>query len=470
MLRIFNSYSRKKEVFNPIEDGKVKMYVCGMTVYDYCHLGHARVLIAFDTVYRYLMCLGYDVTYIRNVTDIDDNIIKRAAENKEDFMALTKRFTQAMHDDCEALAVLPPTLEPRATDNIPEIIEMISVLITKGYAYSADNGDVYYKVKAFESYGQLSGRNLSELRAGERVAIDEYKQDPLDFVLWKSAKEGEPSWSSPWGEGRPGWHIECSAMSTRYLGKHFDIHGGGMDLKFPHHENEIAQSEAATDEHFVNYWMHNGFIRVDGEKMSKSLGNFFTIRDVLESFSAEEVRFFILSSHYRSPLNYADTNLINARASLTRLYTALRGFVSDTMSADPEHEKAVEGYQQRFNVAMNDDFNTPEAFAILFEMASEMNRQREVNSAYAQLIANKLRALGSLLGILGSDADEYLRAGSSTSPDDNFSEAEIEGLISQRSEARSNKDWGESDRIRDLLDSHGVTLEDTAATTTWRRK
>lgn len=470
MLRIFNSYSRKKEVFNPIEDGKVKMYVCGMTVYDYCHLGHARVLIAFDTVYRYLMSLGYDVTYIRNVTDIDDNIIKRAAENKEDFMALTKRFTQAMHDDCEALAVLPPTLEPRATDNVPEIIEMISVLISKDYAYSADNGDVYYKVKAFESYGQLSGRNLSELRAGERVAIDEYKQDPLDFVLWKSAKEGEPSWSSPWGEGRPGWHIECSAMSTRYLGKHFDIHGGGMDLKFPHHENEIAQSEAATDEHFVNYWMHNGFIRVDGEKMSKSLGNFFTIRDVLGSFSAEEVRFFILSSHYRSPLNYADTNLINARASLTRLYTALRGFVSDTTSADPEHEKAVEGYQQQFNAAMNDDFNTPEAFAVLFEMAGEMNRQRELNSAYAQLIANKLRALGSLLGILGSDADEYLRAGSSANSDNGFSEAEIEVLISQRSEARSNKDWGESDRIRDLLDSHGVTLEDTATATTWRRK
>lgn len=470
MLRIFNSYSRKKEIFNPLESGKVKMYVCGMTVYDYCHLGHARVLIVFDTVYRYLMSLEYDVTYIRNVTDIDDNIIKRAAENKEDFMALTKRFTQAMHDDCEALAVLPPTLEPRATDNVPEIIEMISVLISKDYAYSAVNGDVYYKVKEFESYGQLSGRNLSELRAGERVAIDKYKQDPLDFVLWKSAKKGEPSWASPWGEGRPGWHIECSAMSTRYLGNHFDIHGGGMDLKFPHHENEIAQSEAATDEHFVNYWMHNGFIRVDGEKMSKSLGNFFTIRDVLESFSAEEVRFFILSSHYRSPVNYSDTNLLNARASLTRLYTALRGLTTDVITDDPECLKAVDAYQTQFNGAMNDDFNTPEAFVVLFDMAGEINRQRETKPAFAQLIANKLRVLGELLGMLQSDADEYLRTGSGVSDDDSFSEVEIEQLISQRSKARSNKDWGESDRIRDLLYSHGVVLEDTAQTTAWRRK
>jgi cysteinyl-tRNA synthetase len=325
MLKIYNSLSKQKETFTPIDPGKVRMYVCGMTVYDYCHVGHARVLVVFDVVYRYLRYLGLDVTYVRNITDIDDKIIKRALENGEEFQRLTERFIEAMHEDAEAIGVLPPDLEPRATDNIDEILAMIDTLQKKGMAYQAGNGDVYYSVKAFPDYGKLSHKKLEDLQAGSRVEVDEAKQDPLDFVLWKPAKPDEPFWDSPWGRGRPGWHIECSAMSTRFLGNHFDIHGGGLDLQFPHHENEIAQSEGCTGEHFVNYWMHNGFVRINEEKMSKSLGNFFTLREVLERYQGEEIRAFILSSHYRSPLNYSDEQLDHARQALTRLYTALRG-------------------------------------------------------------------------------------------------------------------------------------------------
>jgi cysteinyl-tRNA synthetase len=462
MLQIFNSLTRRKETFTPIEPGKVRMYVCGMTVYDYCHLGHARVLVVFDIVYRYLQALGMEVTYVRNVTDIDDKIIQRANENGESFGALTARFIQAMHEDAAALGVLPPTHEPRATDNIDAIIAMIETLIEKGYAYVVANGDVYYDVHKFDAYGQLSGKRLEDLRAGARVEVGEIKRDPLDFVLWKAAKPGEPSWSSPWGEGRPGWHIECSAMSTQLLGNHFDIHGGGQDLQFPHHENEIAQSEACTGEHFVNYWMHNGFVRINEEKMSKSLGNFFTVREILARYRPEEVRYFILTSHYRSPLNYADAQLDNARGALTRLYTALRGLPETTPAAAP-------AARERFHAAMQDDFNTPEALAVLFDLARDVNKAREAgDAATAAALAATLRELGGLLGLLGESPEAYLQGGAAAAG--GLTDAKIDALIEARNAARANRDWAEADRIRDVLKAQGVVLEDGPGGTTWRRE
>ncbi|WP_412852434.1 cysteine--tRNA ligase [Ectothiorhodospira shaposhnikovii] len=459
MLHIYNTLTRRKDPFQSMEPGKVRMYVCGMTVYDYCHLGHARVLVVFDVVYRYLKALGYEVTYVRNITDIDDKIIRRAAENGESIEALTDRFIQAMHEDADALGVARPSFEPRATAHIHDILHMIGTLLRRGFAYVGDNGDVYYSVSLFDGYGKLSGKRIEDLRAGERVAPDESKRDPLDFVLWKAAKPGEPAWDSPWGPGRPGWHIECSAMSTHYLGHHFDIHGGGQDLQFPHHENEIAQSEAASCEHYVNYWMHNGFVRVNEEKMSKSLGNFFTVRQVLAHYRPEEVRYFILGSHYRSPLNYSDEPLNNARAALNRLYTALRGVAP----LPPEGEGAP--FRSRFDAAMQDDFNTPVALSVLFDIAHEVNRLRDSQPEAAGRLAGLLREMGGVLGILGSDPDAYLQGGAGEGPD----EAEIQAQIEARLEARRRKDFAEADRIRDFLKEQGVVLEDGPGGTTWRR-
>jgi len=459
MLKIHNNLTKRKEKFTPIEPGKARMYVCGMTVYDYCHLGHARVLVVFDVVYRYLLECGYDVTYVRNITDIDDKIINRANDNGEDIYDLTQRFIQAMHEDAEALNVLAPTLEPRATCHMQDILNMIQKLIDRGYAYEAGNGDVYYAVSKFEGYGKLSGKDPEDLRAGARVEVEEAKRDPLDFALWKAVKPGEPAWESPWGEGRPGWHIECSAMSTCCLGNHFDLHGGGADLQFPHHENEIAQSEGATGEKFVNYWMHNGFVRINEEKMSKSLGNFFTIREILERYRAEEVRYFILTSQYRSPLNYDDEHLDNARAALTRFYTALRGL--------PEVEPAGgEDFHERFVAAMDDDFNTPEALAVLFDLTREINRVRDEDAAKAAALAAELRGLSGMLGILQSDPEAYLRG---EAGDDDLSDEQINALIEQRVAAKAAKNWGEADRIRDQLQEAGILLEDGAGGTTWRR-
>jgi len=460
MLKIHNDLTRQKDDFVPIEPGRVRMYVCGMTVYDYCHLGHARVMVVFDVVYRYLQARGYEVTYVRNITDIDDKIIKRANENGEPFTALTERFVQAMREDAAALGVLPPTLEPRATEHLGEIVEMIERLIARGHAYVADNGDVYYAVTSFEGYGRLSGKSIEDLQAGARVEPGEQKRDPLDFALWKAAKAGEPAWDSPWGPGRPGWHIECSAMSTRALGNHFDIHGGGADLTFPHHENEIAQSEGATGEPFVNCWMHNGFVRINDEKMSKSLGNFFTVREILQSYRPEEVRYFILTSHYRSPLNYDEGNLQNARGALTRFYTALRGL------PDAAPDQAGE-LTARFLAAMDDDFNTPEALAVLFDLAREVNRLRRESDAVAAPLGAELRRLGGILGILQDDPEAYLRGGEGGA--EGLSDAAIEGLIAQRLAARKAKNWAEADRIREELKGKGVLLEDGPGGTTWRR-
>ena len=463
MLKLFNSLTRKKEEFVPIQPGKVRMYVCGMTVYDLCHLGHARVLVVFDVIVRHLRSLGYDVTYVRNITDIDDKIIARAQQNGEDIADLTERFIKAMHEDAAALGVQPPDAEPRATDSMDSILEMIGRLIDKGYAYQGENGDVFYAVGKFDGYGQLSGKRVEELRAGARVDVDQAKRDPLDFVLWKSAKAGEPGWPSPWGEGRPGWHIECSAMSTDCLGNHFDIHGGGMDLQFPHHENEIAQSEGATGEHFVNYWIHNGFVQVDEEKMSKSLGNFFTVREILQRYRPEEIRYFILSSHYRSPLHYSDDNLDQARGALQRLYTALRGSaVNDDAALDAD-------YEERFRAAMNDDFNTPEALAVLFDLARALNRAREQDSSDIARLANTLSKLAGRLGILQEDPETYLR-GRQEAGAEGPSDADIEALIARREQARTDRDWGEADRIRDELTGMGVVLEDAAGSTQWRRE
>ncbi|NNG12337.1 MAG: cysteine--tRNA ligase [Halobacteria archaeon] len=478
-ITIYNSLTRNKETFVPIEEGKVQMYVCGMTIYDYCHLGHARVMVVFDTVTRYLRHLGYEVTYVRNITDIDDKIIQRASENQEDIQDLTTRFTKYMHEDSAALGVLEPDQEPRATTSMESIIAMIATLMDKGYAYQGTNGAVYYDVSRFENYGQLSGKKIEDLRAGERVAVDEAKQDPLDFVLWKAAKPGEPSWQSPWGDGRPGWHIECSAMSTCSLGAHFDIHGGGMDLKFPHHENEIAQSEAATGEHFVNYWMHNGFVKVDEEKMSKSLGNFFTVREILQRYRAEEVRYFILASHYRSPLNYSQENLDNSKAALTRLYTALRG-----LTPAEEPDASCMRYMNAFHAAMGDDFNTPEAIAVLFELARDINKSRDNDPDGAVVQAACLRQLGEILGLLQSDPDEYLKGhhviyvdsgeltltGHPVTVSVSISDEKIEAMIEERLEARKQKNWAEADRIRDELEAHDILLEDGATGTSWRRR
>lgn len=460
MLQIYNSLTRQKETFKPIQVGKVSMYVCGMTVYDYCHIGHARVLVVFDLVYRFLQHLGYDVTYIRNITDIDDKIIQRANENKEDFNLLTERFITAMHEDADALGVQRPNAEPKATDNIDSIIQMIETLIEKGYAYAADNGDVYFAVNEFAEYGKLSGKNLDELNAGERVAVDTFKNNPLDFVLWKHVKPDEPHWKSPWGQGRPGWHIECSAMSTQMLGNHFDIHGGGQDLQFPHHENEIAQSECCTGETFVNYWMHNGFVRVNEEKMSKSLGNFFTLRDVLKDYKAEEIRYFILASHYRSPLNYSEQQLDNARHALNRLYSAMLGCELT------EYEQNSD-YQQRFEQALNDDFNSAEALAVLFDLVREINTLKAQDQQAANKSAGLLKYLASIIGLLEEDAQHFLQTAAN---DDGLSDADIEFLIDQRNLAKLEKNWAKADEIRDQLVEANIVLEDSPDGTRWKRK
>ena len=460
MLTIYNSFTNRKEPFTPIVPGQVRMYVCGMTVYDYCHIGHARVLVVFDVVYRFLKHLGFEVNYVRNITDIDDKIINRANEINEDFHALTQRFIDAMHEDAEALGVLRPDHEPRATDHIESIIAMIGGLLDKGYAYQAENGDVYFSVTKFEPYGQLSGKKIDQLRAGERVDVDLGKKDPLDFVLWKSAKPGEPSWPSPYGDGRPGWHIECSAMSTQMLGNHFDIHGGGQDLQFPHHENEIAQSECCTGEKFVNFWMHNGFVRVNEEKMSKSLGNFFTLRDVMKDYKAEEIRYFIIGSHYRSQLNYSEDQLNNARSGLQRLYGALLG-------AEPVEVPQATKYQEQFDQALCDDFNTANAMAVLFDLARDINREKTDNPEYANSLASLLKYLAGIIGLLQDDAEIYLK--SQVSGATGLTDEVIEAMIQQRLDARKNKDWGEADRIRDELVDAGISIEDGAGETRWRR-
>ena len=452
MLKVYNSLSRSKEDFVPLRPPKVGMYVCGMTVYDYCHLGHARVMVVFDLVQRWLRASGYDVTYVRNITDIDDKIIKRAVENGETIGELTERFIGHMNEDALALGVQRPDHEPRATRYVDDMLGLIGKLESNGLAYQATDGDVNFSVRSFPGYGSLSGKSLDDLRAGERVGLDPSKQDPLDFVLWKRAREGEPFWKSPWGDGRPGWHIECSAMGTRLLGESFDIHGGGQDLQFPHHENEIAQSEGASGRRFVKYWMHNGFVRVDEQKMSKSLGNFFTIREILKRYDPEVVRLFIARAHYRSPLNYSDQHLDDARAALDRLYTALRGFPAGVSEPDWR-----DSYGQRFRAAMDDDFGTPDAVAVLFELANEINRTK---SAVA---ATQLRALGGLLGLLGRDPETYLQAGSG------LSDGEIAGRIAARIEARKLRDFAEADRIRKELADAGVVLEDGPTGTSWRR-
>jgi len=437
------------------------MYVCGITVYDYCHIGHARVFIVFDVLYRHLLALGYNVNYVRNITDVDDKIIARAASNGESVDVLTQRYIDAMHEDEAALNVLRPTHEPRATNSIDQMIDMIKHLVDTGYAYAADNGDVFYSVSKFEEYGKLSGRKLEDMRAGERVAVDPNKQDPMDFVLWKSVKPGEPSWSSPWGEGRPGWHIECSAMAKSLLGEQFDIHGGGMDLQFPHHENEIAQSEAAHGKSFARYWMHNGFVSIDEEKMSKSLNNFFTVREVLESYTGEEIRFFVVNSHYRSALNYSTAQLDSARASLRRLYTALRGTRNNP-------ELGVDqSFVERFDKSMNDDLNTAEAFAVLFDLASEINKLGDVTSDQTTLLANTMRVLGDRLGLLQNDPDAVLQG--SPNSDNDMSDGQIDALLAERIAARGDKNWARADEIRDQLSQAGITLEDSGGKTTWRR-
>ncbi|MHB9800289.1 cysteine--tRNA ligase [Pseudomonas sp. MT3] len=456
-LQIYSTLSKTKDSFKPLVGNQVRMYVCGMTVYDFCHIGHARVMVAFDVIARWLRHRGYDLTYVRNITDIDDKIIRRAQENGESFEDLTARMIAAMHEDEARLSVLRPDIEPRATGHIAGMHEMIQTLIDKGYAYAPGNGDVYYRVGKFAGYGKLSRKKIEDLRIGARIEVDESKEDPLDFVLWKGAKPGEPSWESPWGAGRPGWHIECSVMSTCCLGETFDIHGGGPDLVFPHHENEIAQSEAATGKLYAASWMHAGAVRVDGEKMSKSLGNFFTIREVLEKYHPEVVRFLLVSSHYRSPINYSEDNLKEAKGALERFYTALRGLPQVAAVGG-------EAFVERFAAAMDDDFGTPEAVAVLFEMAREINRLRDSEPAAAAALAARVRELGALLGVLQLDADEFLQAGAAGKVD----AAQVEALIQARLDARAAKNWAESDRIRDELTALGVVLEDGKGGTTWR--
>ncbi len=458
MLKIYNTLTHKKEEFRPIEPGKIRMYVCGLTTYDYSHIGHARMLVAFDVIVRYLRSSGYEVTYVRNITDVDDKIIQRANENKESFNELTERFITFMHEDERALNIQPPDLEPRATAHISEIIEIVEQLIQKNFAYVADNGDVYYAVNKFEDYGKLSRKNPEELLAGARIDIEESKKDPRDFTLWKQAKPEEPGWESPWGFGRPGWHIECSAMSSCCLGETFDIHGGGSDLMFPHHENEIAQSEAASGKKFVHTWMHNGAVRVDDEKMSKSLGNFFTIRDVLKKYPAEVIRYFLLSSHYRSAINYSEENLQTAYGALERFYNALKGFESGQgiTAADSE-------YEVRFHEAMNDDLNTPEAISVLFELVREINRLKETDIQKTQQLSALLQKLGSILGILEMSAEDFLREGG-----DDIDAEHVESLIAKRKQARADKDWTQADQIRDELAALNVIVEDKDGVTSWR--
>ena len=470
-ITLYNTLTRQKEEFVPLNPENVRMYVCGMTVYDYCHLGHARVLVVFDMIARWLRQHGYPLTYVRNITDIDDKIIARANENGETIGELTARFIAAMNEDSDALGVLRPDIEPKATEHIGQMIAMIEDLIANGKAYPAPNGDVYYAVREFAEYGQLSGKSLDDLRAGERVDVDANKRDPLDFVLWKAAKPGEPSWESPWGNGRPGWHIECSAMGGELFGQTFDIHGGGADLQFPHHENEIAQSCGAhgglcghdaphaagkrINSH-VKYWLHNGFIRVDNEKMSKSLGNFFTIRDVLKKYAPEVVRFFILRAHYRSPLNYSDAHLDDAKNSLARLYNTL----GNVQAAECAVREDANDYTRRFFAAMDDDFNTAEAMSVLFELANEANKTGSAE------LAGCLKALGGTLGLLQDDPQHFLQSGGE---EGGLSADEIEALIAQRKTARETKNWAESDRIRDLLAEHKILLKDGADGTTWTR-
>lgn len=460
MLTIYNSLTRRKEKFQPIDPGKVRMYVCGITAYDYCHVGHARMILVFDMIVRYLRFRGYEVNYVRNITDIDDKIISRARENGEPFNELTGRFIQAMNEDFAALNVLLPDQEPRATEHIEQIVAMINRLLEKGYAYRAENGDIFYGVSAFRDYGKLSGKNVEELRAGIRVDVQEEKADPVDFVLWKREKPGEPAWESPWGRGRPGWHIECSAMSTHCLGDDFDIHGGGQDLRFPHHENEIAQSRGAGSKTFVNTWIHNGFVRVDDEKMSKSLGNFFTIREVMGRYLPEVIRFFILSSHYRSPLNYSDGHLDEARAGLTRLYTSLRDIDPGAGEPDPD-------YRQRFERVMDDDFNTREAVTLLHGLAGELNRVQDKTSARAARLARTLVQLGDVLGILQMAPVEFLHA---TAGNGTTSRAQIERLVEERAQAKATGNYAEADRLRARLSEAGIILEDGRGGTTWRRR
>ncbi|WP_116811155.1 cysteine--tRNA ligase [Steroidobacter cummioxidans] len=462
MIRIHNSLSGQKEPLTPITPGQVRMYVCGITVYDYVHVGHARMFIVFDMVRRYLQRRGFEVTLVQNITDIDDKIIRRAAENGESMEALVERFIRAMHEDRERLGIAAPDHEPRATRYLPEILFMIERLIERGYAYVASNGDVMYAVAQFEGYGRLSGKCLADLRAGARVAVVEAKRDPLDFVLWKSAKPGEPAWDSPWGSGRPGWHIECSAMSTALLGDHFDIHGGGLDLKFPHHENEIAQSCGASGHsHFANLWMHNGFVNVDNEKMSKSLGNFFTLREVLAKLRHPEVmRYFMLSSHYRGPINYSLEQLEQADAALVRIYTALR-------ELPRLHEVQPSAYAERFCEAMDDDFNTPEALAVLQSLVRSINSARAAgDNSQAALLGAELRSLAGVLGLAQSESDAWLRSAGQA----DIADATVELLIEERNTARRGKNWQEADRIRKQLDSAGVILEDQpGGITVWRR-
>ncbi|HMH18261.1 MAG TPA: cysteine--tRNA ligase [Burkholderiales bacterium] len=460
MLRIYNSLGGVEEPFVPLDRARVRMYVCGMTVYDYCHLGHARVMIVFDMVQRWLRASGYPLIYARNITDVDDKIIRRALEAGEPISALTGRFIRYMDEDAAALGVEKPDLEPRATDHVAEMLEMIRKLEERGVAYRAESGDVNFSVRKFPGYGKLSGKSLEDLRAGERVEVDPAKRDPLDFVLWKRAKEGEPFWQSPWGNGRPGWHIECSAMSTRLLGAHFDIHGGGQDLQFPHHENEIAQSEGALQENdgqpFVKYWMHNGFVRLQDRKMSKSTGNITTIRELLKRYHPEVIRFFILRAHYRSPLDYSDQHLQDARHALSRLYTALRG--TPVEAAAPDWD---ESHGRRFREVMDNDFNTPEAVAVLFDLANQINR------ANSTALARQLRALGRLLGLLGLRSEEFLRA--EIGAGGGISDEQVAALIAERYEARRDKDFRRADEIRDDLLRRGIALEDGPRGTTWRR-
>lgn len=458
MLKLHNSLTGQKQLLEPIEPGHVRLYVCGVTVYDYCHLGHARFMVVFDLLCRYLRSRGLAVTYVRNITDIDDKIIKRAAESGSTPGKIVDTFVRAMQDDAAALGLNAPDQEPKATEHIDQIIAMIARLVDSGIAYAADNGDVYYDVSEFENYGKLSGKRLSDLRAGARVAVDEAKTDPLDFVLWKAAKPGEPMWESPWGAGRPGWHIECSAMSAHCLGDTFDIHGGGLDLKFPHHENEIAQSEAATGKPFVNIWMHNGFVTVDDEKMAKSLGNFLTIRDVLADFRAEEIRYFILGTHYRSPLAYSREQMLSARASLSRFYQALRGLPAS-------QAPAIGDYEQRFYAAVDDDLNTPEAIAVLFDLAREINRLREQDIAAAAALAALMRRLGLSIGLFQQDPEAFFH----TQPGQGDDDSEIDKLVAERVSARAERNFKRADEIRDDLLARGIQLEDNPDGTLWRR-
>jgi cysteinyl-tRNA synthetase len=459
MLMIFNTETRQKEIFRPIHEGQIRMYVCGMTVYDYCHIGHARVLVSFDVITRYLRSQGYDVDYVRNITDIDDKIIKRANENGESIDVLTARYIAAMDEDAAALGVIKPNKEPKATEFVPEIVSMVQTLVDKGLAYPAINGDVYYAVNKFASYGRLSHKNLDDLQAGERVEINDIKKNPMDFVLWKSAKVNEPAWPSPWGLGRPGWHIECSAMSTCCLGNHFDIHGGGGDLQFPHHENEIAQSEGATGEKYVNTWMHVGFVQINNEKMSKSLDNFFTIREVLKLFAPEVLRYFIIASHYRSPLNFSDEALNQSKNALERFYHTLKGL--PVVSAQGGDE-----FISRFNEAMNDDFNTPEAMAVLYELAREVNRADKAGEIeVAAGLAGRLRQLGAVLGLLQDNPDKFLQGFAQ----DGLSDADIEAQMQARQNAKAAKDFAGADKIRAELLAQGIVLEDSRQGTTWRR-